>query len=179
MTLVFQQVAIAIALFFASITAFFVAQNATEIEIQGQSTSYNNTYVEENDSLLAVNATILELLNGHAYLKHGTEVNDAFKCLNDRGSTRSFKTFGFLDENNKYIPTNLWLCYDGVNWYAIVTTALEKSGGNRVGRLVTAYLVDKVKFSDIDMFITAIKNQWRAIEINFIIEAGSVFLQPK
>ena len=137
------------------------------------------TTITQDDSLMSVNATIVELLNGHAYERHGVEVNAAFKCLNDKGSTKSFKTFGFIDERGNPLPTNMWLCFDGKDWYAIVTTTLEKVGGNRIGRLVTAYMIDKVKFSDIDMFITSIKNQWRAIEINFIVEAGSVFLQPK
>lgn len=149
----------------------------------GMSVSYpqagSTITITQDDSLLAVNATIVEVVNGHAWERHGTQVNDAFKCLNDKGSTKSFKTFGMTDEKGNFIPTNLWLCYDGDNWYAIITTALEKVGGNRIGRLVTAYMVDKTKFSTIDSFITAVTNQWRAIPINFIIEAGSVFLQPK
>lgn len=135
--------------------------------------------IYQDDSLLYANATIVEVISGHAWANHGTQVNDAFKCLNDKGSTRSFKTFGMVDESGNPIPTNLWLCFDGKDWYAIITTTLEKVGGNRIGRLVTAYLVDKSKFGTIDAFISEIKTSWRAIEINFIIEAGSVFLSPK
>jgi hypothetical protein len=137
------------------------------------------TTIMEDEKLTAVNATIVEALNGHAWLKHGKEVNDAFKCLNDNGSSRSFKTFGMVDEAGNPIPTNSWFCFNGKDWYVIVTTTLEKVGGNRIGRLVTAYMIDKVKYPVIDSFIDYLKTSWRAIEINFIIEAGSVFLQPK
>jgi hypothetical protein len=147
------------------------------------STSYpqagSTITITQSDSLLSVNSTIVEVVNGHAWVRHGVEVNAAFRCLNNNGSARSFKTFGMVDETGKPLSTNLWLCQDGNDWYAIITTTLEKVGGNRIGRLITAYLVDKIKFPTIDSFITAITDQWRAISINFIIEAGSVFLQPK
>lgn len=137
------------------------------------------TTIEMNDSLALVNATILDVLSGHAWQGHGTEVNDAIRCLNNNGSTKSFQTFGFLDTNGKPIKTNMWLCRDGDDWYAIVTTTLEKVGGNRIGRLITAYLVDKKKFLLIEEFIDKAKTLWGAREISFTIEAGNVFLAPK
>lgn len=129
--------------------------------------------------LLVANATIIEVVSGHAWTEHGTQVNAAFKCLNDRWSTRSFQTFGFKDTNGTPLKTNLWLCFDGLDWYAIVTTTLEKVGGNRIGRLVTAYAIDKNLFSVVDDFIAVIKDKWLAREINFVIEAGQIFLSPK
>jgi hypothetical protein len=167
-----------IALVIILVMLFFVVPPMTGIPLTTGSSSVP-IMIYEDDSLLAVNATIVEVVNNHAWERHGTQVNAAFKCLNDNGSAKAFKTFGMRDGNGNPIPTNLWLCKDGDDWYAIITTTLEKVGGNRIGRLVTAYLVDKTKFATIDAFITAITNEWRAIPISFIIEAGSVFLQPK
>ena len=138
-----------------------------------------STVLEISDSLLYVNATILDVVSGHAWQNHGTDVNDAIKCLNNHGSTRSFQTFGFKDDLGRPIRTNLWLCKEGDDWFAIVTTTLEKIGGNRIGRLITAYVVDKEHFFLIEDFIKKIITKWGAKEISFMIEAGSVFLQPK
>lgn len=150
-------------------------QNSVQISVG----SAEQIGLTEDIELLYANATILEVLSGHAWQNHGTEVNDAIRCLNDKGSTMSFKTYGFKDANGKPIKTNLWLCRDGDDWYAIITTALEKVGGNRIGRLITAYLVDNKRFMVIDDFIKAIEEKWSAVQINFQIPADSVFLQPR
>lgn len=123
---------------------------------------------------------ILEIFSGHAWEEHGLDVNKAFQCLNRNGSTRSFKTSGFFkDTNGNKIPTNLWLCFNGKDWYAIVTTTFEKIAGNKVARLVTAYKISKESFPTIDSFITYIQENWFAREIIYQIKAGDLLLQPK
>lgn len=182
MTTVFQQALIAIAVALTAITAMFATQNPPEITVPSQSQSIaveSPINLETDDTLLAVNATILEVVSAHTWTNHGTEVNSAIRCLNNKGSTRSFITYGFFDDRGNPIKTNLWLCKEGDDWFAIVTTTLEKVGGNRIGRLITAYLVDKSKFLTIDDFISAVISKWNAREIQYVIEAGSTFLQPK
>jgi len=150
--------------------------SAPEITIPSNS---GGTYLQLDNELLVANATIIEVVSGHAWQEHGTEVNDAIRCLNNKGSSMSFKTFGFKDWSGKDLFTNLWLCQDGDNWYAIVTTTLQKMGGNRVGKLVTAYLIDRKLFPNVGDFVLKVKELWGAIETSFRIEAGSVFLAPR
>lgn len=181
MTNIFQNpkvILIAVLAFIVLAVVAVVPHN--EINIQSSSSSATGTITfEQDDTLLAANATILEVVSGHAWQGHGTEVNDAIRCLNNHGSTKSFQTFGFFDSNGKPIKTNMWLCQEGDDWYVIVTTTLEKFGGNRIGRLITAYLIDKSKFLVIQDFIDLAIVKWGARVISFAIEAGSVFIQPK
>jgi hypothetical protein len=164
---------------FILLTTSLLAVFGPPIQAISNTSAVLTTTLEVDDSLLAVNATILEVISAHAWTNHGTEVNAAIRCLNNNGSTMSFRTFGFTDKKGNPIKTNLWLCREENDWFAIVTTSLEKVGGNRIGKLITAYLVDKKTFFIIDDFIAVIKDKWLAKEINFVIEAGSVFLQPK
>lgn len=121
---------------------------------------------------------IIELVSGHAWQNHGTEVNEAFRCAGKNGITRSFKTFGFFKEGN-YIPTNVWLCFDGKEWFAIVTTIFETIGNDKVARLVTAYKVTKDIFPTIVEYVKYISEKWGAKEIKYIIEAGEFYLRPR
>ena len=73
----------------------------------------------------------------------------------------------------------MWMCFDGFDWYAIVTTVFEKVGGDKVARLVTAYKVSKDLFPTIDDFFKYIGDKWGAVAITYSIEAGKIFLQPK
>lgn len=122
---------------------------------------------------------VIEVVSGHAWQNHGTEVNSAFDCLGKNGSTKSFKTFGFTDKFGRNVPTNMWMCFDGFDWYAIVTTVFEKVGADKVARLVTAYRVSKDLFPTIDDFFRYVGDKWGAVSINYSIEAGKIFLQPK
>jgi hypothetical protein len=179
MTSIFGNIKVILALFLLVVLAMVtILIPKPEVGFPSNSSGGSIT-LDQDDSLLAVNATILEVLSAHAWTNHGTEVNAAIRCLNNHGSTKSFITFGFKDSNYRDIKTNLWLCQEGDDWFAIVTSSLEKVGGNRIGRLITAYLVDKAKFLTIEDFITAVVAKWSAKEISFVIEAGSVFLQPK
>lgn len=131
------------------------------------------------DTLTAEQIRIIEVVSGHAWLNHGTGVNSAFDCLGKNGSTHSFKTFGFKNKDGSDIPTNLWLCFDGNDWYAIVTTFFEKVAGNKVARLVTSYKVSKDLFPQISDYINYIASKWGAVEIAYKINSGDIFLQPK
>ena len=121
---------------------------------------------------------IIEVVSGHAWESHGKEVNDAIDCLNKNGSARSFKTSGFIDQLGNQIPTNMWLCYDGKDWYAVITTTFQKLSGNKVGRLVTAYKIAKETFPNIDSFVEYAVMKWSAFSISYIIEPGNIILQP-
>lgn len=178
MTSIFKSPVIYI-LIVAMLIMTFIVMIVPSPEITIPSSSGGMITIEQDASLLVANATIIEVVSGHAWEGHGTEVNDAFRCLNDKGSTMSFKTFGFKDSQGRDLFTNLWLCQDGDKWYAIITTTLNKVGGNRIGRLITAYLIDKNLFPVIDDFLALIKDKWNAVQINFVIEAGTVFLSPK
>ena len=123
---------------------------------------------------------IIEILSGHAWQNHGTQVNSAFDCLGKNGSTRAFKTFGFTDsKSGKLIPTNLWMCQDVDGWYAVVTTVFEKVGNDKVARLVTAYKISSEIFPTIDDYIQHIVSKWGAVAISYSISAGQIFIQPK
>jgi hypothetical protein len=149
-------------------------------EIAGYESNSGGFVIENSVEDYSYDARIIEVVSGHAWANHGLAVNDAFKCLNNNGSTMSFKTFGFKDGyTGKDIPTNLWLCKNGDDWYAIVTTIFEKVGGNKIAKLVTAYKVSKDIFPTIESYITHITNKWGAIKISYAIEAGNIFLQPK
>lgn len=118
---------------------------------------------------------IFETVSGHAYENHGSEVSQAFNCLKNNGTWKSLKTFGFMS-NGKQIPTNVWICTDGLDFFAIVSTVFEKIGGNNVARLVTAYKVSKEMFPAISDYILYLGTKWGAIEINYIINAGDDIL---
>ena len=122
---------------------------------------------------------IIEVVSGHAWNSHGAEVNDAIRCLNDKGSSISFKTQGFTDKSGNQIPTNMWLCFDGKDWYAVVTTHFYRLGGNKIARLVTAYKIAKDIFPQINDFVTYAATKWNAIQISYGIEPGNIILQPK
>ncbi len=121
---------------------------------------------------------ILEVVSGHAWETHGEEVNKAIKCLEDNGSRKGFKT-SFQDKYGRMIPTNVWLCFDGKNWYGIITTTFRTIAGNKTARLVTAYNIAKNIFPSIDDFINYIGTKWNAREIDYVIEAGKILIHPK
>ena len=131
-------------------------------------------------TLTANEARIIEVVSGHAWQNHGEEVNDAIKCLSDNGTWKSFKTSGFIDERGNPVNSNLWICFNGDDFFAIVTTRFIKEGGNQIARLVTAYKIAKDIFPTIDDFIQYISVKWGALEINYIIQSGEkIFLSPK
>ena len=93
---------------------------------------------------------------------------------------KSFKTSGFTDSNGKQIDANLWICSDGNDYFAVVTTRFIKDGGNQIARLVTAYKVAKDVFPTIEDFITYIATKWNAYEISYVIKAGEqIFLSAR
>lgn len=137
-------------------------------------------FVYDPEFVASVDARIFEVYSGHAWQEHGQEVNAAFRCLGDNGSSKAFKTTGFTDPlRGGNIPTNVWLCFDGVDWYAIVSTAFEKVGGNHIARLVTAYKVSKELFPTIADYTSYLISKWGAREIAYMIEAGHILLSPK
>jgi len=85
----------------------------------------------------------------------------------------------FTDKYGNKIPTNLWLCNEGGDWYAIVTTIFEKVGNDKVARLVTAYKVSKDLFPTIDKYLEYLTANWGAKLIDYSINAGQIFIQPK
>jgi hypothetical protein len=140
----------------------------------------SENFVVEQQELTISQIRVIEVLSGHSWQMHGAEVSQAFDCLGKNGSAKSFKTFGFIDNRtNNQIPTNLWLCFDGKDYFAIVTTIFEKIGNDKVAKLVTAYKVATDLFPSIDDFIQYLISKWQAIEINYSIEAGEIFLNPK
>lgn len=136
-------------------------------------------YVLSLETLSVSEMRIIEVISGHAWSQHGAEVNAAFNCMGKNGTTKSFKTTGFINSNGKSIPTNLWMCYDGKDWYSIVTTVFERVGNDKIARLVTAYKIAKDLFPTIDDYIAYIVQKWGAFEIKYIIEAGEIFLNPR
>ena len=64
-------------------------------------------FVYDKEFISFVDARIFEVYSGHAWQEHGDEVNKAFRCLSDKGSSRAFKTTGFYKEgNNCGLPKN-------------------------------------------------------------------------
>ncbi len=163
-----------------TIGLFFFAGNSEIPSIDVSSNNSGGFVIEDATADYSYDARIIEIVSGHAWENHGTSVNDAFKCLNNNGSEMQFKTFGFKDGwTGKDIPTNLWLCKDGDDWYAIVTTVFEKVGVNKIARLVTAYKVSKDIFPTIESYVQHIVSKWGAIAISYKISGGDIFLQPK
>lgn len=165
--------------FKAFLILFLVAIIAFSVIGIGNSNKNIPSIVTPYEDLSVQEIRVIEVVSGHAWQNHGVEVNSAFDCLGKNGSTKSFKTFGFTDKFGKNIPTNMWMCFDGFDWYAIVTTVFEKIGGDKVARLVTAYKVSKDLFPTIDDFFKYIGEKWGAVAITYSIEAGKIFLQPK
>jgi hypothetical protein len=144
------------------------------------SSSNTNTIELTTETLTANEARIIEIVSGHAWQQHGDEVNSAIKCLSNNGTLKSFRTSGFTDDNNRHVDANVWLCFDGNDYFAIVTTKFIKDGGNQIARLVTAYKVAKDVFPTIEDFITYIATKWSAYEISYVIKAGEqIFLSAR
>lgn len=148
------------------------------LNIVGSGTS-STIAIESYGALTPEEIRIIEVVSGHAWQQHGTQVNSALDCLGKKGSTRSFKTSGFVGQNGNQVPTNVWLCFDGFDWYAVVTTIFENVGADKVARLVTAYKISKDLFPTLDDYLSYLKVQWYAREITYAISAGQIFLQPK
>lgn len=145
------------------------------------SPSSNATTIElTTETLTADEARIIEIVSGHAWQQHGDEVNAAIKCLSNNGTWKSFRTSGFTDANGKKVDANLWICFDGNDYYSIVTTRFIKDGGNQIARLVTAYKIAKDVFPTIEDFITYIATKWGASAISYTIKAGEqIFLSAR
>jgi hypothetical protein len=161
-----------ILLIFVAVSFFLLLNNIVPIE----------QYVVEEMTLGVMEARIIEVVSGHAWQGHGLDVNEAFRCLNTYGSTKSFKTFGFTDFNNgNMIPTNLWMCFDPKTsrWYAVVTTYFEKLGADKIARLVTAYRVGPDIFKTVEDFVGYIVSKWGAVEIPYILGQGDILLRAK
>jgi hypothetical protein len=141
----------------------------------------NTTTIELTTETLTVDeARIIEIVSGHAWQQHGDEVNAAIKCLSNNGTWKSFRTSGFTDSNGKKVDASLWLCFDGNDYYSIVTTRFIKDGGNQIARLVTAYKIAKDVFPTVEDFITYIATKWGAYEISYVIKAGEqIFLSAR
>jgi hypothetical protein len=85
-----------------------------------------------------------------------------------------------MDSGGKKVDANLWICFDGNDFYSIVTTRFIKDGGNQIARLVTAYKIAKDVFPTIEDFITYIATKWGASEIGYTIKAGEqIFLSAR
>jgi hypothetical protein len=141
----------------------------------------NTTAIElTTETLTADEARIIEIVSGHAWQQHGDEVNAAIKCLSNNGTWKSFRTSGFTVSNGKKVDASLWICFDGNDYYSIVTTRFIKDGGNQIARLVTAYKIAKDVFPTIEDFITYIATKWGASEIGYVIRAGEqIFLSAR
>lgn len=135
--------------------------------------------LEQQEALTIEQIRILEVFSGHSWESHGKDVNKVFNCFRDNGSTKSFKTSGFVGTRGEKVDTNLWLCFDGKDWYALVTTAWGRVGGNQVARLITAYRIAKDIFPTLDDYIKYITEKWGAYPISYIIEAGQMLLEPR
>lgn len=152
------------------------AGRGNQVSIQSNTTAIELT----TESLTANEARIIEIVSGHAWQNHGDEVNNAIKCLSNNGTWKSFKTSGFVDDGGKQVDANLWICFDGSDYFAVVTTRFIKEGGNQIARLVTAYRIAKDVFPTIEDFISYIATKWSAYEINYVIRAGEqIFLSPR
>lgn len=152
----------------ASIFYFYLMQTssaATEVIDE----SY---YFEYYDDLTPAQIKIIEVVSKHAYEKHADEVDKAFKCLKDNGSTKSFRTFGMKNKDGSDVPSISWLCFDGKDWYSIVTTLFNKIGNDKVARLFTAYAVDKVDYPTIEKYIEYLSADWSAKLSNYVFNPG-------
>jgi hypothetical protein len=151
---------------------------ATSLPISANVTS-SSFILEEYGALNATQVRILEVLSGHAWQKHGQEMNDALDCLKRKGSTMSFKTSGMIDDRGNPLPTSLFLCKDdNGKWFAIVTTIWEKVGADKVARLITGYEVAKHLFPCIEDYLAYVTLKWAASAIPYSISAGQIVIQP-
>jgi hypothetical protein len=136
--------------------------------------------IESYDNLTVEQIRIIETISQHAWARHGEMASAALDCLKRRGSTKSFKTFGFKDYSGKDIPTNLWMCLDiDGSWYSVATTAFEKIGQNKVARLITAYKVAVDNYQTVADYINALVLRWNAIPIDYSISAEQIIVKVK
>jgi hypothetical protein len=66
-------------LMFILLTTSLLAVFGPPIQAISNAPTVLTTTLEVDDSLLAVNATILEVISAHAWTNHGTEVNAAIR----------------------------------------------------------------------------------------------------
>jgi hypothetical protein len=71
------------------------------------------------------------------------------------------------------------MCFNGKDWFAMVTTTFNKIGQDKVAILLTAYKVIGTKFSTIEEYIRYLESKWGAVSINYAIEAERILLDPK
>lgn len=151
------------------------------MSLQTVNTTLAEDYViEDYVDLTPAQIRIIEIVSGHAFLKHSaSEVNGAFECIGKYGTSKAFKTFGFKGSKGEFIPTNLWMCFNKEtgDWYTVITTVFEKVGQNKVARLVTAYKISDLIFPNIESYIEHITNKWGAVILNYAINAERIYLQ--
>jgi hypothetical protein len=118
---------------------------------------------------------IVKEVSPHARERHGPEVIAAIECINKNGTFKSFKS-SKKEDDGSITPTNVWVCIDGNDWYALVTTVFEKVGKNKLARLVTAYKVNQVRNSTLyDYFNYLYKGG--AVDINYIISPRDIMFE--
>lgn len=133
------------------------------------------TFLTTNSSEYLSEIKTFEMNGLHALNKHGViSVDSALKCLSKYGTSKTFKTFGFRNKSAQ--PRTTFLCFDIENnqWYGIVTTGFK----NNVTTIVTIYDVAQKTFPTIEKYIEYLKNDWGAVEINYILNAGKYFVKP-
>lgn len=159
-------------LLFVSIIAAFVGYNYY------QSTQTVQVVLEDFGTLTAEQIRILEVVSGHAFENHRTDWKGLSDCFKRNGSTKSFRTNGFTDSKGKFVNSNLWLCFDGQDWWALVTTPFTRAF-NPSARLITFYKISKEIFPTIEDYISYVSLKWGAKIITYTIEATKFLLDPK
>jgi len=116
----------------------------------------------------------LEQISGHNRLRHSVESTLALKCLQERGSFKTFETFGsgLKDENGNPVQTFLHICFNPkTNRYFSVV--MSKSG--EIWRIVTAYKVDDIMFKTVSNYIGSIIEIWDAVEmVSMMLAPGGI-----
>lgn len=142
-------------------------------------TVIQNVELETYNNLTVSQIKIIEMSSGHKLQQTGEEVLAALACLGANGSTKTFKTYGFQDENGKFVETNVWLCMTtNGDWYGIVTTLFKKIGENQVARLIAGYKVSTSLFPTIEDYIGYLTSRWGATATNFTLAAEKIFIKP-
>lgn len=118
---------------------------------------------------------IIEITNSHAEERHGQDATDAKRCLEEYGSTMTYreKQSGFLH----------FLCFNPKSrlWYdVIVVGTFAKEGINKVSQLITAYSPSR-QFQSIQAYIEFLSTneKYLAVVSKYYIVAHDIYFMPK
>jgi hypothetical protein len=107
----------------------------------------------------------------HGVEEHGVEILSAYDCFDKNGSSYALK---YVEHNESRIS---WLCFDGKDWWALVTNSGKgEKGIDRVYSQRTVFPVEMKVYKTIDGYIDYLMTGSRKATIIYeVLKAGEGF----